>query len=61
MIGFNVRLIIVVFFRIHFGLVKVDFNDPERTRTPKASYTFFKNVVTTGRLITNSFSKKSEL
>ncbi|KAL4090066.1 hypothetical protein QTP88_024968 [Uroleucon formosanum] len=47
-------------FAIHFGLVKVDFNDPERTRTPKASYTFFKNVITTGRLITNSFSKKTE-
>jgi len=46
----NVRLTIVVFFRIHFGLVKVDFNDPERTRTPKASYTFFKNVVTTGQI-----------
>ncbi|CAI6360889.1 unnamed protein product [Macrosiphum euphorbiae] len=48
-------------FSIHFGLVKVDFNDPERTRTPKASYKFFKNVVTTGRLITNSFREISEL
>ncbi|VVC29505.1 Hypothetical protein CINCED_3A000813 [Cinara cedri] len=33
--------------KIHFGLVKVDFNDPQRSRTPKASYTFFKNVIST--------------
>lgn len=38
------------FFRIHFGLVQVDFNDPKRSRTPKASYAFYKNVVSTRQL-----------
>ncbi|KAE9543770.1 hypothetical protein AGLY_002000 [Aphis glycines] len=37
-------------FLIHFGLINVDFNDPQRTRTPKASYMFFKNLVSTGQL-----------
>ncbi|XP_025206428.1 myrosinase 1-like [Melanaphis sacchari] len=37
-------------FSIHFGLVKIDFNDPQRTRTPKASYEFYKNLISTGRL-----------
>ncbi|XP_015368597.1 PREDICTED: myrosinase 1-like, partial [Diuraphis noxia] len=44
-------------YSIHFGLVKVDFNDPQRTRIPKASYTFFKNVVSTGQLVTPSTNK----
>lgn len=41
-------------FRTHFGLVKVDFNDVERTRTPKASYLYFKNVVLTSQLSVNT-------
>nr|Q95X01.1 RecName: Full=Myrosinase 1; AltName: Full=Beta-glucosidase 1; AltName: Full=Beta-thioglucosidase 1; AltName: Full=Beta-thioglucosidase glucohydrolase 1; AltName: Full=Sinigrinase 1; AltName: Full=Thioglucosidase 1 [Brevicoryne brassicae]AAL25999.1 thioglucosidase [Brevicoryne brassicae]1WCG_A Chain A, THIOGLUCOSIDASE [Brevicoryne brassicae]1WCG_B Chain B, THIOGLUCOSIDASE [Brevicoryne brassicae] len=36
-------------YSIHFGLVKIDFNDPQRTRTKRESYTYFKNVVSTGK------------
>lgn len=39
-----------LFFSVHFGIVKVDFNDPQRTRTPKASFTFFKNVISNRKL-----------
>ncbi|XP_050546381.1 myrosinase 1-like [Daktulosphaira vitifoliae] len=37
-------------YRYHFGMVHVDFNDPLRQRVPKASYQFYKNVVTNGKL-----------
>lgn len=46
-------------FRYHFGLVKVDFDDPQRSRTPKESYTFFKNVVSKKSL--NYMKSQSEL
>jgi lactase-phlorizin hydrolase len=29
-----------------FGLVHVNFSDPDRTRTPKASFQFYKQLVT---------------
>ncbi|XP_025421294.1 myrosinase 1-like [Sipha flava] len=44
-------------FSTHFGIVKVDFNDPHRSRTPKASYTFFKNVVATRQLTTDTYTR----
>ncbi|XP_050546382.1 myrosinase 1-like [Daktulosphaira vitifoliae] len=37
-------------YRYHFGLVNIDFNNPQRPRVPKASYQFFKAIVTTGIL-----------
>lgn len=40
----------VFFFRGVLGLIKVDFNHTERTRTPKASYVFYKNVISTKQL-----------
>jgi len=32
-------------FDIRFGLVRVDFDDPDRARTPKASYRWYREVV----------------
>ncbi|VVC29506.1 Glycosyl hydrolases family 1, N-terminal conserved site,Glycoside hydrolase family 1,Glycoside [Cinara cedri] len=37
-------------YTIHFGLVSVNFSDPERPRITKESYKFFQNVVTTRKL-----------
>ncbi|KAL3286567.1 hypothetical protein HHI36_001068 [Cryptolaemus montrouzieri] len=34
-----------------FGLVHVDFNDPNRTRTPRQSYSFYQEIVRTRRLV----------
>ncbi|KAJ8936597.1 hypothetical protein NQ314_012212, partial [Rhamnusium bicolor] len=34
-----------------FGLYSVDFNDPNRTRTPKSSVLFFKQVTRTRCLV----------
>ncbi|XP_050546386.1 myrosinase 1-like [Daktulosphaira vitifoliae] len=37
-------------YRYHFGIVSVDFNNPRRPRVPKASYQYFKKIVTTKKL-----------
>lgn len=39
-----------ILLRCHFGLVNVDFNDPERRRTPKRSYMYLKDVIATNQL-----------
>ncbi|XP_028139022.1 myrosinase 1 isoform X4 [Diabrotica virgifera virgifera] len=38
-------------YAAHFGLYHVDFNHPNRTRTPKKSATYYKNVINTRRLL----------
>ena len=42
-------------FREKFGLHSVDFDDPSRPRTPKASSQFLKEIVTN-----NGFVEKNE-
>ena len=32
-------------YRLRFGLYRVDFNDPERKRTPKLSAFYYKKVI----------------
>jgi beta-glucosidase/6-phospho-beta-glucosidase/beta-galactosidase len=34
-----------MFFREKFGLIHVDFNDPERKRTPKKSAEVFSHII----------------
>ncbi|KAH0950518.1 hypothetical protein HN011_001108, partial [Eciton burchellii] len=41
-------------YQEHFGLVKVNFTDPNRTRTPKWSMNWYKNVIRT-RTLNSSF------
>ena len=52
------------FFRDRFGLYHVDFENPKRTRTPKDSVHFYKDVVSTKQLPesipTEYYRKKSE-
>jgi len=36
--------------RVKFGLYQVNFTDPARTRTPKASVAFFQEVAKTRRI-----------
>ena len=40
-------------FRQKFGLHHVDFNDPSRPRSPKASARFFKEIITNNGFINN--------
>ena len=40
-------------FRQKFGLHHVDFNDPSRPRSPKASAKFFKEIITNNGFINN--------
>lgn len=54
--NFTYNYLCLFVFRYHFGLVKVDFNDPQRSRTPKESYTFYKDVISTKSL---NYSKTS--
>lgn len=37
-------------FRQRFGLYFVNFEDPEKKRTPKLSSRFFKNIIQTNRI-----------
>lgn len=37
-------------YKSHFGLVSVNFDDPQRPRTPKASYAFYKKIISTRQL-----------
>lgn len=44
------RLIVNLIHRLLFGLYAVDMNDPQRTRTPKASAIYYKKVIETRRV-----------
>lgn len=37
-------------FSAKFGLYQVNFTDPERTRTPRASASYYKNIIKTNSL-----------
>lgn len=37
--------------RARFGLIDVNFNDPERKRTLKASFKFYQNVIASRRIV----------
>ena len=47
----NNILEIISKFREKFGLHSVDFNDPERPRTPKASSKYLKEIITNNGFI----------
>lgn len=40
-----------LYFRVNLGHYHVDFESPERTRTPKQSADYYRKVVTTGCLV----------
>ncbi|KAK9886202.1 hypothetical protein WA026_015721 [Henosepilachna vigintioctopunctata] len=41
-------------YKLHFGLVYVDFNSKNRTRIPRRSYYEYKNIVTSRQISTNN-------
>ena len=43
----------IVLFRHKFGLVRVDFSDPDRKRTPKLSTKYWKLITSAKRLPNN--------
>ena len=46
--------ILKIICREKFGLHSVDFNDPERPRTPKASSKYLKEIITNNGFIENT-------
>ncbi|KAJ8963366.1 hypothetical protein NQ318_018839 [Aromia moschata] len=47
-------------YRERFGFYSVNFNDPDRTRTPKKSVDYYKNIIGT-RCLVDSFLKQGFL
>lgn len=45
-------------YRERFGLYEVDFNDPNRTRTPRKSAFIYKNIMKT-RMIDHDYEPES--
>lgn len=52
----NIKL--TCFFRTKFGLFSVDFNSPERTRTPKLSALNYGHIVRTKRIDFDKYMKR---
>lgn len=47
-------IVMNLFFRERFGLVYIDFNDPNRTRRPKLSCNWLKEVIRSRKLISST-------